>query len=72
MAASATRTATDEVFFGPFRAMYRAALKAPRAGAQWTGIATRLGERLLEDGAVDAVLTVAPDPDDRWRPQPIW
>jgi coenzyme F420 hydrogenase subunit beta len=62
---------TDEVFFGPFRAMYRAALKAPLAGAQWTGIATRLGARLLEDGLVDAVLCVGPDPDDRWRPQPI-
>jgi len=62
---------TDERFFGPFRRMLRAALVAPRAGAQWTGIATRIGERLLETGAVDAVLTMAPDPDDRWRPVPV-
>ena len=52
----------DEVFFGPFRAMYRAALRAPLAGAQWTGITTRIAERLLATGAVDAVLAVASDP----------
>ena len=62
---------TDEIFFGPFRRMLRAALVSPRPGAQWTGIATRLAERLLETGAVDAVLTMAPDPDDRWRPVPV-
>jgi len=61
----------DERHFGPFRRMLRAALRPPREGAQWTGIATRLGERLLETGAVDAVLTVAPDPADRWRPVPV-
>ena len=61
----------DELFFGPFRQMLRAALSPPRAGAQWTGIATRLAERLLETGAVDAVLTMAPDPDDTWRPMPV-
>lgn len=61
----------DELFFGPFRRMLRAALEEPRTGAQWTGIATRIGERLLETGAVDAVLTMAPDPEDRWRPVPV-
>lgn len=62
---------TDEVFFGPFRRMLRASLVRPLDGAQWSGIATRLAERLLETGAVDAVLTMAPDPDDRWRPVPV-
>lgn len=62
---------TDELFFGPFRRMARAKLKSPRPGAQWTGITTRLAERLLETGAVDAVLTVAPDPEDEWRPVPV-
>jgi coenzyme F420 hydrogenase subunit beta len=62
---------TDEIFFGPFRRMVRAALRTPREGAQWTGIATRIGERLLETGAVDAVLTMAPDPDDSWKPVPV-
>ncbi len=61
----------DEVFFGPFRRMLRASLINPRPGAQWTGITTRIGERLLETGAVDAVLTMAPDPNDRWRPVPV-
>lgn len=60
----------DERFFGPYRAMYRAALSQPRDGAQWTGITTRLAERLLETGAVDAVLTMVPDAEDRWRPVP--
>lgn len=61
----------DELHFGPFRAMWRAQLKAPLPGAQWSGITTRLAERLLETGAVEAVLTVAPDPADRWRPVPV-
>ena len=61
----------DELFFGPYRRMVRAALVPPRDGAQWTGIATRLGERLLESGTVDAVLTMAADPQDRWRPVPV-
>lgn len=51
--------------------MVRAGLKSPAPGAQWTGITTRLAERLLEMGAVDAVLTMAPDPEDRWRPVPV-
>ena len=61
----------DEIFFGPFRRMVRASLLHPREGAQWTGIATRVGERLLETGAVDAVLTMAPDPLDKWKPVPV-
>jgi coenzyme F420 hydrogenase subunit beta len=61
----------DELHFGPHRRMVRASLRAPSPGAQWTGITTRLAERLLETGAVDAVLTMAPDPDDRWKPKPV-
>ena len=61
----------DELFFGPFRRMVRAALTPPLEGAQWTGITTRIAERLLETGAVDAVLTMAPDPNDHWRPMPV-
>ncbi len=62
---------SDEIFFGPHRRMLRASLKAPRPGAQWTGIATRLAERLLETKAVDAVLCMAPDPGDAWKPVPV-
>ena len=61
----------DELFFGPYRRMHRAKLGKSLPGAQWTGITTRIGERLLETGAVDAVLTAAPDPADRWRPVPV-
>ena len=61
----------DELHFGPFRQMLRASLVPPRAGAQWTGITTRIAERLLETGAVEAVLTMAPDPNDKWRPVPV-
>jgi len=61
----------DEAFFGPFRRMARARMREPKPGAQWTGITTTLAERLLRAGAVDAVLTVAPDPDDVWRPIPV-
>jgi coenzyme F420 hydrogenase subunit beta len=51
--------------------MLRAALNPPRPDAQWTGITTRIAERLLETGAVDAVLAMAPDPADKWRPMPV-
>ncbi len=61
----------DELHFGVNRRMVRASLKRPSEGAQWSGITTRLAERLLETGAVDAVLTMAPDPEDRWRPVPV-
>jgi coenzyme F420 hydrogenase subunit beta len=61
----------DELHFGPHLRMTRAALRKPREGAQWTGITTRLAERLLETGVVDAVLTMAPDPEDRWKPVPV-
>ncbi|WPB87502.1 Coenzyme F420 hydrogenase/dehydrogenase, beta subunit C-terminal domain [Sediminicoccus rosea] len=61
----------DELHFGPFRKMLKAALKAPLPGAQWTGITTRIAEKLLAAGAVEAVLTMAPDPEDHWKPVPV-
>ncbi|MEL7181093.1 MAG: Coenzyme F420 hydrogenase/dehydrogenase, beta subunit C-terminal domain [Pseudomonadota bacterium] len=61
---------SDERFFGVTQAMYRAALTPAREGAQWTGLTTRFAERLLETGAVDAVLTMIPDKTDTWRPRP--
>jgi len=60
----------DERHFGVTQRMVRAALTHPREGAQWTGITTRIGEKLLERGQVDAVLTMVADPEDRWRPVP--
>lgn len=61
----------DELHFGPFLEMLRADLRTPAAGAQWTGIATRLGALLLENDIVDAVLATGSDPDDRWKPVPV-
>ncbi len=61
----------DELFFGPYQQMHAARLSQPLAGAQWTGLTTRLAERLLETGQVDAVIAMAPHPDDRWRPMPV-
>lgn len=61
----------DELFFGPYRQMHQAALIHPRKDAQWTGITTRIAERLLETGRVDAVLTMTADPGDRWKPKPV-
>jgi coenzyme F420 hydrogenase subunit beta len=61
----------DEVFFGVTRAMLRTRLSPAADGAQWTGITTALAARLLETGAVTAVIATAPDPADRWKPMPV-
>ena len=61
----------EEGFFGVAQTMLRARLTPPAPGAQWTGITTTLAARLLETGAVDAVLTTAPDPTDKWKPLPV-
>ena len=62
---------SDEVFFGPYLEMFRAKLGVPLKGAQWTGIITRLCEVLLEQGVVDAVITMRSDAEDRWKPVPV-
>lgn len=61
----------DEAFFGVIRSMQRARLSPPAPGAQWTGLTTAIAAQLLETRSVDAVLTVAPDPQDRWKPRPV-
>lgn len=61
----------EEGFFGVTRRMLRARMTEPLPGAQWTGITTAIAARLLESGAVTAVLATAPDPDDRWKPMPV-
>ncbi|MBY4894357.1 Coenzyme F420 hydrogenase/dehydrogenase, beta subunit C-terminal domain [Rhodobacteraceae bacterium N5(2021)] len=61
----------EEAFFGVTTAMQRARLTVPADGAQWTGITTELAADLLRSGAVTAVLAVAPDPSDRWKPLPV-
>ena len=61
----------DELHFGPFIQMHKASLKQASAGAQWSGITTRIAEILLQNKVVDAVLTMEADSNDRWRPSPI-
>ncbi len=61
----------EEAFFGVTQTMLRARLTPVAEGAQWTGITTALAAALLQTGAVDAVLTVAPDAGDRWKPVPV-
>ncbi|MEL6380475.1 MAG: Coenzyme F420 hydrogenase/dehydrogenase, beta subunit C-terminal domain [Pseudomonadota bacterium] len=61
----------DERFFGVTRQMLRARIEPGKKGAQWSGITTTLGEELLKHDLVDAILTVAPHKDDRWRPEPV-
>jgi coenzyme F420 hydrogenase subunit beta len=64
-------TMAEEHFFGVTQSMLRARLTPAAPGAQWTGITTTIAARLLETGAVDAVLTVAPDLTDKWKPLPV-
>ncbi len=61
----------DERFFGPYQRMLRARMAQPAEGAQWTGITTSIAQRLLASGRVQAVLTMAPDPADHWKPMPV-
>ena len=51
--------------------MLQAALQPATEGAQWTGITTRIAEKLLSLGMVDAVIATAADPNDRWKPRPV-
>lgn len=61
----------DELHFGPFVEMLRARRVPAAEGAQWSGITTRVAERLLESGMVQAVIATASQPDDRWAPRPV-
>jgi coenzyme F420 hydrogenase subunit beta len=64
-------TTADQLFFGPYQHMLQAALQPATEGAQWTGITTRIAEKLLTLGMVDAVIATAADPNDRWKPRPV-
>jgi len=61
----------QELYFGTYLSMHAAELTNPVPGAQWTGITTRIAQRLLEENWVDAVIAVAPHPKDQWRPLPV-
>lgn len=61
----------NELYFGVHQRMFTARLNRPIAGAQWTGIVSRIGVRALETGLVDAVLCVGQSPGDRFTPVPV-
>ncbi|KAA6184576.1 coenzyme F420 hydrogenase [Thiohalocapsa marina] len=61
----------DELRFGVFEQMHAARMRTPPPGAQWSGMVTTLGARLLETGAVEAVITAAAMPGTRFAPQPV-
>lgn len=61
----------EELRFGVYESMHAARLRRPPPGAQWSGMVTTLGARLLEQGAVDGVITAATMPGTRFAPRPI-
>lgn len=65
------RRAGDELRFGVFERMLAARMRKPVDGAQWSGMVTTLGARLLERGDVEAVITAATMPGTRFAPRPM-
>jgi coenzyme F420 hydrogenase subunit beta len=61
----------DELPFGIFHHMHAARLRTPPPGAQWSGMVTTLGARLLETGQVEGVITAATAPGTRFAPRPM-
>ncbi len=61
----------DELRFGIHRAQYAARCLKPHPKAQWSGIVTRLGARLLEQGLVEAVITTAAAAGTRFQAEPV-
>jgi len=60
----------DELRFGVVDQVWYGTKAPPVPGAQWTGIITSIALKMLESGAVDAVVCVQSDPDDRSVPVP--
>ncbi len=65
------RKSGDELLFGVYRGMYATRLRQPRPGAQWSGMITTLGARLLELGLVEGVITTRAAPGTRYAPLPF-
>lgn len=66
-----SRRPGDEGRFGIYRGMHAARMAQPNPHAQWTGMVTALGARLLERGRVDAVITTGAAPGTRFKAQPV-
>ena len=61
----------DDLHFGVHDEILYAQATQPTKGAQWTGIVTQTAISMLESGAVEAVVCVQGDPDDRFTPRPV-
>lgn len=55
----------DELRFGVYEEVLYGTKTPPVPGAQWTGVVTSIAVKMLESGAVDAVVCVQSDPNDR-------
>ena len=61
----------DELDFGVHEEVVYARARPSIPGAQWTGIVTQIACEMLRSGAVEAVVCVQSDPDDRFTPRPV-
>ncbi|MCS7031276.1 MAG: Coenzyme F420 hydrogenase/dehydrogenase, beta subunit C-terminal domain [Gloeomargarita sp. SKYG116] len=61
----------NECYFGVHQMMVAARKKQPLLGAQWTGIVTTIGMRMLQKKWVEGVVCVQNTPEDRFQPQPV-
>jgi len=64
-------TNQDELDFGVYEEIVYARAQPAVPGAQWTGIVTQIACEMLKSGAVDAVVCVQSDPEDRFSPKPV-
>lgn len=61
----------DELHFGVQQEVLYARNRPGIPGAQWTGIVTQVAIEMLESGAVDAVVCVQSQENDRFAPKPM-
>ena len=61
----------DDWYFGVHQDMMAARKKKPLEGAQWTGIVSTIGCKMLELGIVEGVVCVQNTKEDRFQPMPV-
>lgn len=65
------RRPDDELRFGIYRDQHIARMRRPNPKAQWSGMVTALGARLLEQGKVEAVITTGAARGTRFKSEPV-
>lgn len=61
----------DDWYFGVYQDMMATRKKKPLEGAQWTGIVSTIGCKMLELGIVEGVVCVQNTKEDRFQPMPV-